>query len=370
MQPLRVFSVIIAVLIIIATTSSNISFKPGNDVNNGINTKAPLIESIFLSIEDKLTFSSLLQRISAEEQVQQEVDQEENGKDSDPIMERKEEQDRGQSERGSSIGQEQEQQDIEEEQKQDEIKEDCGPMEHFDSEVDSCIPEQEKVCDDDIDNDNDGKVDSEDSDCLTDKNDQQQQDSKQEEEKQKDKEKLLPGEETSLDKKEDNDGGKSPFPIEEQNNSTSSDNHDTVNKTQKSSQNLTNIHSTEATSKNNASIDELHHYPNDFAVEDNFTITCHPKGAVMVPGTEDSITCTIENKTSKPIEMVLECSGLDGTGIECYINEEYPIGTTLIKEMSYTNISVLLVSRSSPPAPVGSYPFTISAEECINSDLC
>lgn len=78
MQPLRVFSIIIAVLIIIAS-SSNISFKPGNDVNNGINTRVShIIDSILLllSIDDKTIFSSFLQTISAEEQVQQEVDRE------------------------------------------------------------------------------------------------------------------------------------------------------------------------------------------------------------------------------------------------------------------------------------------------------
>jgi hypothetical protein len=90
----------------------------------------------------------------------------------------------------------------------------------------------------------------------------------------------------------------------------------------------------------------------------------------MVPGAEGSILCTIENKTPKPIELVLGCSGLDDTGIECYINGEYPTGTTLVKEMSHTNFSVLVVSRSSPLVPAGSYPFTISAEKCINSDLC
>src|ERR671922_622634 len=210
MQLLRVFSIIIALVLIIAS-SSNISFKSGNDVNPGINTKGPLIDSILLSIDDKSTFSSLLQTISAQEQEQHEVDQEENGKDSDSIMEREEGQDRGDSERESSIGQEKEQQDNEKEQKQDEIKkEDCGPTEHFDSEVDSCIPDQEKVCNDD--RDNDSRVDSEDSDCLSNKNDQEQQDNKHQE-----KEKLLVGEEEpSLDNKENNNGGKNPVPIEKQ----------------------------------------------------------------------------------------------------------------------------------------------------------
>jgi hypothetical protein len=373
MQLLRVFSIIIALVLIIAS-SSNISFKSGNDVNPGINTKAPLIDSILLSIDDKSTFSSLLQTISAQEQEQQEVDQEEDGKDSDPVMEREEEQDRGDSERESSIGQEQEQeqQDSEKEQEQDKIKEDCGPTEHFDSEVDSCIPDEEKVCDDDRDNDNDGKVDSEDSDCLPNKNEQEQQQSNKEE--QEDKEKLPGGgEELSLDNEKDNNYRENPVSIEEQNNSTSSDGHNTEDKAQNSNQNLTDSNSTAATttSNNNASLDGFDPYANTSAAEeDSFTLKCHPEGAEMVPGAEDSITCTVENKAPKPIELVLECSGLEGTGIECSINGDYPTGRTLVKEMSDTNFSVLVVSRSSPPVPAGSYPFTISAELCINSDLC
>jgi hypothetical protein len=364
MQLLRVFSIIITVLIIIAS-SSNISFKSGNDVNNGINTRVShIVDNILLSsIDDKLIFSSLLQTISAEEQVQQEVDQEDKGKDSDSVIEREEEQDRGQSERESSIGQEQEQQDIEEEeQKQGDVKQDCRPGQHFDFEVGSCLPDQEKVCDEE--KDTDSRVDP---DCLTNKNDQEQQDNKHE-----DKEKLLPGEgEASLDNKEYDNGGKNPVPIEEQNNSLSSGSHNTKDKAQNSTQNLTDSHSTAATNNNNASLDESHQYANASVVEEvSFTLICDEEGAEMVPGTEDSITCTIENKTPKPIELVLGCSGLDSTGIECHINGQHSIGRTLINEMSYTNFSVLLVSRSSPPAPVGSYPFTISAEECINSDLC
>jgi hypothetical protein len=297
MQILRGFSVIIVVVLITAS-SGNIYFKAGN---TEINTRAPVIDSILLSIEDKSTFSSLLQTISAEEQVQQEVDQEENGKDSHSVMKIEKEQDRGQSEGESSIGQEQVQQDN----------------------------------------------------------------------KHEDKEKLLPGEgEASLDNKEYNNDGKNPVPMEEQNNSLSSGSHNTKDKAQNSAQNLTDSHSTAATNKNNASFDESHQYANASSAEEvSFILKCD-EGAEMVPGTEDSITCTIENKTPKPIELVLGCSGLDSTGIECHIHGEHSIGGTLINEMSHTNFSVLLISRSSPPTPVGSYPFTISAEECINSDLC
>ena len=66
-------------------------------------------------------------------------------------MKRAEEQDRGDTERKSSIGQEQNRTE-EDKQKQDKIKErDCAHEEHFDSEVDSCIPDQGKeVCDSDV----------------------------------------------------------------------------------------------------------------------------------------------------------------------------------------------------------------------------
>jgi hypothetical protein len=340
MQLLRVFSIIIALVFIIA--SSNISFKSGNDVNPGINTKAPLTDNILLSTDDKLTFSSLLQTTSAQEQ----------------------EQDKGDSETESSMGEEQEQHDSEKEQKQDELKEDCRPTERFDSEVDSCISDPQKVCNDDRDNDN--RVDSEDSDCLSNKTDQQQQENKHQ-----DKEKLLLGEEKpSPVNKQDNNGGENPVAIEQQENNTSSDGFDTEDEAQ-NSQNLTGSHSKETTtSNNNASLNEFHQANTSAAAEDSFTLNCHPSEAEMLPGEEDSIICTIENKAPEPIEMVLECSGLQNTGIECYINGESLTGRASIKEMSYKDFSVLLVSHSSPTLPAGSYPFTISAEQCINSDHC
>ncbi len=37
---------------------------------------------------------------------------------------------------------------------------------------------------------------------------------------------------------------------------------------------------------------------------------------------------------------------------------------------SNTDFSVIIVSSSSPPVAVGSYPFIIRVGECNNSDLC
>ena len=364
MQPLRVFSIIIAVLIIIAS-SSNTSFKPGNEVNDGVDKRVyNIIDSILLlSIDDKPIFSSLLQTISAEEQVQQEVNQEEDGKDSDSVMEREEEQDRGQSERESSMGQEQEQQDREEEHIEDGIKENCRHEEHFDSGIDSCMPDEEKVCDDDTDNDNDGKVDLEDLDCLHNNKDDevQQQNNKVENE---DKEKLPGKEESSLDYEKDNNDTEKPVLIVEKNNNTSSsDSHVTESKAQNNSQNLTNSHSIATTTSNdNASLNRSHHYANGSAPEDSFTLNCDPAETIMVPGAEGSITCIIGNMSPNPIDLMIGCSGLEGTGIECSINGERSTRTTLAKEMSNTNFSVSMVSASSPAVPPGSYPFIISAE--------
>lgn len=375
MELVRVFPIIIALVLI--TASSNISFKSGNDVNPGINTKAPLIDSILLYIDDKSTFSSLLQTISAQEQEEAEqVEEEEDGKDSDGVIKGEEQQDEKEDkESESSIGQDQEQEDSgDEQQKQDEIKEDCGQRKHFDYELGSCIPDVEKkeVCDDDRDNDNDGRVDLEDSDCLPNKNEQEQQQDNKDEQEDKGKAPKKE-EEASLDNKENKSSGENPVPIEQQqeNKTSSSGSFDTEDKAQ-NSQNLTDNHSTGTRStNNNASLNEFR-YANASAAEDNsFTLKCEPEGAEMLPGEVGSITCTIENTAPKPIMLVLECSGLQNTGIECSINGgQQPTETALIKEMSHTNFSVVIISHSSPPVPAGSYPFTIRAEECINSDLC
>ena len=68
---------------------------------------------------------------------------------------------------------------------------------------------------------------------------------------------------------------------------------------------------------------------------DSFTLKCQPADIQMTPGTERSIYCTAENKIPKPIELAIGCLGLDGTGMECYINGEgYSTGTVLLKELS------------------------------------
>jgi hypothetical protein len=329
--------------VLIIASSSNISFKSDSDINNG---KGALVidSNIFLPMEDKISFSSLLQTINAQEQEEHEVEQEEGSKE--------------------------QQKEEEEEQEEDKIrKEDCGSGENFDSEIDSCIVDKKKeVCNDG--RDNNGTVDSEDSGCLPSKEEAQEQHDNIDEQEDKDRRLFSSGEEPSLDIKENNNGRENPpLSIENQdNNNTASE----IYHKARNHQNLIDSNLTAATSynNNNTSFNEFLNNTNASAVEGSLFLKCHPAEAQMVPGAEASITCTVENKTPKPIEIVLECSGLQGTGIECYINREYPIRTTLIKEMSDINFSVLLVSHSSPPVPAGSYPFTISAEVCINSDVC
>jgi hypothetical protein len=92
------------------------------------------------------------------------------------------------------------------------------------------------------------------------------------------------------------------------------------------------------------------------------SLGCHPSEINIAQGTKGSLSCTIQNKSLKAVELILGCSGLSGTGIECLINgESSQTGTILVGQLSDKNFPLLIGSRSSPPVPVGLYPFTISA---------
>ena len=121
--------------------------------------------------------------------------------------------------------------------------------------------------------------------------------------------------------------------------------------------------------RNITSFNEFRNLTSASPLEDRLSIECDPTKIEMRPGEEISIDCTMENKTSDPIEIVMECSGLEGTGIECYIDQGSLVGRTLA-EMSNTDFSVIIVSSSLPPVAAGSYPFVISVDECVSSDLC
>jgi HYR domain len=98
------------------------------------------------------------------------------------------------------------------------------------------------------------------------------------------------------------------------------------------------------------------------------SLRCHPSEINIAQGTKGSLNCSIQNKSLKAVELILGCSGLSGTGIECLINgENSQTGTILVEQLSDKNFPLLIVSRSSPQVPVGSYPFTISAV-CATTD--
>jgi hypothetical protein len=254
----------------------------------------------------------------------------------------------------------------------DEVKKECASEEHFDFDVSACIPNKEKDCDDGRDDDYDDKVDSEDSDCQTNEKQMEQVDNKEGE---KDIEKPAEEEKYVDNNKEDSNDGKNAPPLELESNETmTSDDYSITEGKAQNSQNLTEIHleeplvATISNNTNNASSGE-HSNTNGSLIEPTFTLKCNPTDIIMMPGTESSIFCTAENKVPEPIELAIRCLGLDGTGVECYINgEDSPPGTISLKELSDTNFSILLASASSPPAPVGSYPFSINAE-CTNTDL-
>jgi hypothetical protein len=260
-------------------------------------------------------------------------------------------------------------------QREEEVEEECASGEHFDFDVYACMPNEEKVCDDGRDNDNDDKVDSEDSDCQTNEKQMNQEHNEEEGEIEK-----LVEMEKSGDKEEDNNDENSSFPLELRNNETVSlDDYMTEDKVQ-NSENLTDIHSaalvaTTSNNTNNASSGEDYN-GEDYNINGSviekptFILKCHPTDIQMMPGTERPIYCTAENKLPEPIELTIGCLGLDGTGVDCFIEgENSPTRTILLKVLSDTIFSILISSESSPPVPVGSYPFSINAE-CTNTNLC
>ena len=96
------------------------------------------------------------------------------------------------------------------------------------------------------------------------------------------------------------------------------------------------------------------------ATEGPFPLKCPQQGIKVESQRDGSMTCFVTNKNHKSVEVILKCSGLDGTGIECGINRESSAARILVKEMSDTDFSVNAVTRSSPPVPPGIYPFSIS----------
>jgi hypothetical protein len=257
-------------------------------------------------------------------------------------------------------------------QREEEVIEECGSGEHFDFDVDACVLDEEKVCDDGRDNDNDDKVDSKDSDCQTNEKQMEQENNREEDEEETEK---LVKEEKRVDKEEDNnDGNSSPLLGLGTNGTVSLNDYITQDKAQYS-QNLTDIHSTAlvattSNNTNNASSGQHYNINGSIIEEATFNLKCHPTDIQMMPGTERSIFCTAENKIPEPIELAIGCLGLEGTGVECFIDREAsPTGTLLLEELSDTNFSILISSESSPPVPVGSYPFSINAE-CTDTNLC
>jgi hypothetical protein len=409
MKLLRVFSVITVVLVIVSISNFISSLRINdNDINSGIGSSSLIENSFLLSTDGKSSFSaSLLQPTIAQEQEEQgaeqqeegrgeeEEEQEENGKDSDMVVEKSEGQDEVQSEsepyteqdeqkssqeerlpreRGEGEGEE------EEPQEGAQIKADCERGEHFDSGIDVCIPDREKVCDDQIDNDRDGEVDSKDLDCLLAKNEQEQQEhdnlnEHHENEKLTQEEGII----VNLNNEQENNTKKIPMTLKQQDNnifqndSTSSASHGTVNGAQ-NNQNLTNSNSSVAVrdiinnNNNNALLNKSLSSSNASAAEDNLTLTCPPGGITMVPGTQATLTCTLESKGDQPENLMIDCSGLQSSRIECYIDGQYLTKRTLINPMSHIDFSIVLVSEYVPPTAAGTYPFDISVAKCNNSD--
>jgi hypothetical protein len=336
------------IIVFLVVISITISFKGEDDIDTGVSILQPLDAQEEHEGEDADSTTKPKENSNDE----QDIDKEES-----LTTEEKEEPANGE-EMGDKV------------QREEEAQEECAKGERFDFDVNTCIPEEEKVCDDDRDNDNDDKVDLEDSDCQTNDKEIEQ---KSNEEEQEDTEKLA--DEKVVDKEEDNNGVKNSPSLEPGNNETISSNDYSAENKAQNSQNLTDLHSaalvtTKSNNTNNSTSSERFNVNGSVIEGDSFTLKCHPTDIQMKPGTERSILCTAENKIPKPIELTIGCLGLDGTGMECYINGEgYSTGTVLLKELSDRDFSILIASESSPPVPRRSYPFSINAE-CIDTELC
>jgi hypothetical protein len=158
-----------------------------------------------------------------------------------------------------------------------------------------------------------------------------------------------------------------------QNDSSSSGSYGTVNGAQ-NNQNLTNSNSPVAVldinNNNNTLLNKSLSSSNASAAKDNLTLTCPPDGITMVPGTQATLTCTLESKGDKPENLIIDCSGLQNSRIECYIDGQYLTKRTLINPMSHIDFSIVLVSQSVPPTAAGTYSFDIGVAKCNNSDQC
>jgi hypothetical protein len=168
-------------------------------------------------------------------------------------------------------------------------EQDCASGEHFDFDVDTCVPNEEKVCDDGRDNDNDDKVDSEDSDCQTSEKQMEQENNREEDEDIA----RLAEEEKRIDKEEDNNEGHSSPHLELGTNETISLNDYITQDNANNSQNLTNIHSTAlvvttSNNTNNASSGQNYNINGSIIEEATFNLKCHPTDIQMMPGTERS----------------------------------------------------------------------------------
>ena len=103
--------------------------------------------------------------------------------------------------------------------------------------------------------------------------------------------------------------------------------------------------------------------------EQNINFACDPNDLEIVQGAEGTMTCTIENNGPNATEIYIGCSGLVGTGIECFIDgADRQKDTFLVKGQSDKKVPITIVSRSSPPASAGSYPFVISGDCTSDSD--
>jgi hypothetical protein len=148
--------------------------------------------------------------------------------------------------------------------------------------------------------------------------------------------------------------------------SNNSDNDNKKDKHGVDTQDLREDNSTNGSSNSKESQDN----DNSTSSKSSLSLKCEPPDVKVIEGVKSSITCIVKNKTQKTLDIALECSGLEGTGVDCYVNGEHDRTRNLIiKEMSSESFPIVMSITSPAKIPIGSFPFTISAN-CKGNDVC
>jgi len=103
----------------------------------------------------------------------------------------------------------------------------------------------------------------------------------------------------------------------------------------------------------------------DYVIGENskdklFLMKCVPTKVTLAQGKDKLINCNVENRGNTPISLKLECLGLSGVGIGCYVEGGEQASTLSLDVNTAKQFNIKIVAP--PKISNGSYPFVISAD--------